>query len=65
MRQALASRTESRCPDAGHGDPRNDPSSYDGEAIMAGGVRARAPVGVVGTAGLRTRSQRLVHVQWG
>eukprot|EP00969_Alexandrium_andersonii_P276336 12213891-Alexandrium_andersonii.AAC.1 len=44
---------------------RNGPSNYDGEAIIAGGVRARVSVAVVGTTGLCMCSERLAHVRWG
>eukprot|EP00969_Alexandrium_andersonii_P353469 15439993-Alexandrium_andersonii.AAC.1 len=41
-RRALAAHAELPCPDDGHGDHRDDPSGSDGEAILAGGARARA-----------------------
>eukprot|EP00969_Alexandrium_andersonii_P182296 8055114-Alexandrium_andersonii.AAC.1 len=39
-------------PDGVHGGHRNDPCNNDGNAAIAGGVRARVPVAVVGTTGL-------------
>eukprot|EP00969_Alexandrium_andersonii_P309912 13696318-Alexandrium_andersonii.AAC.1 len=49
--RALAPHAKPRCSDESHGYPRNDPSNNDGEAIIAGGVRARVCTAVVGTAG--------------
>eukprot|EP00969_Alexandrium_andersonii_P372608 15482109-Alexandrium_andersonii.AAC.1 len=65
MRQALAAHAEPRCPNDGHEDPRNDPGKNDGEAIIAGGARARVPMAAaVRTAGLCMCSVRVAHVQW-
>eukprot|EP00969_Alexandrium_andersonii_P176470 7803491-Alexandrium_andersonii.AAC.1 len=62
VRQALVAHAEPHCPDDGHGDPCNDPGKHDGEAIIAGGVRARVPVAVVGISGLCICSESLAHV---
>eukprot|EP00969_Alexandrium_andersonii_P075468 3327748-Alexandrium_andersonii.AAC.1 len=64
-RRALAAPAELRCPDGGRADPRNDTISNAGEAIVAGGVRARVPVAAAGTLGLRMCSERLAHARWG
>eukprot|EP00969_Alexandrium_andersonii_P164855 7287650-Alexandrium_andersonii.AAC.1 len=40
--------------DSGRVEHRNDPSSNNGEAILAGGVRARVPAAAVGTCLLYT-----------
>eukprot|EP00969_Alexandrium_andersonii_P219279 9684451-Alexandrium_andersonii.AAC.1 len=41
------------------------PAANDGEAIIAGGIRARVPAVAVGAAGLCMCSERLAHVRWG
>eukprot|EP00969_Alexandrium_andersonii_P306854 13565564-Alexandrium_andersonii.AAC.1 len=50
------------CSDDSHGDLRNGPSSDDGEAIIAGGVRVGVLVAVVGAAVLFMHNERLAHV---